>query len=278
MKSNVKKLFAAAAVALTMSVFAFAEQAEVLSLKGKVEVCRNEEWISLNIGDKLNESEVISTGFQSEAKIKFKDSVMHLGSLSRVTLSKLSADEKKDVVDVYLNTGAVRSKVNHSSDKKVSYTVRSAVAVASVRGTDFVAWDNGSVSCFSGAVAISPARFYNDVRLETPTEEIEEPAAGESDAGTESTDIDPYASDSAVVVLGGQASEITADGQAATPYETAVKAATKTAGSVATAAASEAVSLSSGSGSATATASSGSKPVESKPTTGSLVIIPEFAN
>jgi len=254
MKTNVKKIILSLAVSSVMAAFAFADSAEIISVKGKVEVNRKDAWVTLNVGDKVSESEMISTGFQSEAKVKYKDSVMQLGAMSRVTLSKLSQDSTKDVVDVYLNTGAVRSKVNHSADKKVSYTVRNPVAVASVRGTDFISFDDGSVICFTGAVVLTPASLYEAVASEEavkvseeaeeiPASEGKDPADGESTVTTPASDVAPDAPAGGVMVLGGQQSAITMNGSASTPFEAAVKEVTGAAAAVTTQAASESVTM-----------------------------------
>ncbi len=244
MKLFMKKIYISIMTAVLFSGVVFAESAEVISVKGKVEVGRNDQWIALNAGDKVAEAETISTGFQSEVKIKYKDSILQLGALSRITLSKLASSSSKDVVDIYLNTGAVRSKVNHTATKKVSYTVNSSVATASVRGTDFLALGDGSITCFSGAVVLTPAPLYDMSARDTENiEDLEDPADGESDASTPATDVDPNAGKGSVMVLGGQSSTITADGTAATPFETAVKSATKTANTVKTQAAAESVTI-----------------------------------
>ncbi len=145
--------------------FVFADNAIVASVKGKVEVNRNNTWIQVKPGDKIAESEMISTGFNSEAKIKYNDSVLYLAALTRVTLDTLISTSTTDKVNVYLNTGAVRSKVNHTENKRVSYTVRNPVAVASVRGTDFVMTDNSSIECFDGAVAVCPTFMVDTAAL-----------------------------------------------------------------------------------------------------------------
>lgn len=245
MKTIVKKIITTLAVSSVLASFAFADTAEVISVKGKVEVNRNNTWIALNTGDKVSESEIISTGFQSETKIKYKDSIMQLGAMSRVTLSKLSEGTTKDVVDVYLNTGAVRSKVNHSADKKVSYTVRNPVAVASVRGTDFISFDDGSVICFSGAVVLTPAILYTAAETASSEEKAEpsDPADGESSVTTQASDIAPDAPDGGVMVLGGQQSTITTNGTASTPFDAAVKEVTSAVNAVKTQAAAESVTM-----------------------------------
>lgn len=238
-----KTLLALLIAALSFS--AFAKSASVVSVKGKVEVERSGSWVALKAGDSVDESEVISTGFQSEAVIKFNDSVLQLAPLSRVTLSKMASSEKRDVVDVYLNTGAVRAKVDHSDSKKINYTVRNPVAVASVRGTLFDFMSNGTTFCYTGAVAVAPARFYKGkIAIAAALADIKEPEDGESDATTEATDVDPYSPAGATLVAQGQSTTIAADGLAATTFSSAVSQATSAVTAVQTAASAESVSSS----------------------------------
>lgn len=195
----------------------FADNASVISTVGKVEVNRNNEWIPLKENAVVSEGEIISTGFKSEAIIRYKDSVMKMGPLTRITLEKLAASETKDDVSLFLNTGAVRSTVNHSENKRVSYTVRNPIAVASVRGTDFVFAGN-SIFCLDGAVAVVPARMVNLVRdlgivasdEENSDEEADVkdnlPAEGFSTAFTPSSDINPALPDG-VLVSAGQSTD-----------------------------------------------------------------------
>ena len=147
---------------LTFSLILFsltgllAESAKVLYVNGKVEVYRNNTWVPLKVDDAVAVNETISTGFKSEAKISLYDSVMALGALTRVTLDSLYKTSDKDNVSVYLNTGAVRSKVNHTKTKRVAYSVTSPVATASARGTDFTVTSCGDMSCSEGIIAVYP--------------------------------------------------------------------------------------------------------------------------
>ena len=119
MKRICKKSFLFS-VFFLLCIFAMnASPAEVTYIRGKVEVCRNDVWVPLKIGDKIYEKETISTGFQSEAKLCYNDSIMALGALTRITLDTLSEKQDKDNVALYLNTGAVRSKVTHTENKKI---------------------------------------------------------------------------------------------------------------------------------------------------------------
>lgn len=165
MKKSSFVLLISVLLASSFSSFLFADNAIVASVKGKVEVNRNNNWIQLKVGDKIAENETVNTGFNSEAKIKYNDSILYLAPLTRVTLETLVSTSTSDKVNVYLNTGAVRSKVNHTENKRISYTVRNPVAVASVRGTDFTVSDSSDIECFDGAVAVCPVYMIDMSQL-----------------------------------------------------------------------------------------------------------------
>lgn len=172
MKRNIKVVLLSSLV-LFGAVKVFAADATVTFVKGKVEVLKGTEWVALNTGDELKKSDIVNTGFQSEAKIKLFDSVMYLGPVTRISLDELSSSQGQDKVNVYLKTGNVRSQVNHTETKRVNYQVRTAVAVASVRGTDWEIDDSNNVSCYSGAVAAAAISALTDVAtmdMETSTE------------------------------------------------------------------------------------------------------------
>jgi len=151
-----KKLVVLILIGLLAGNFLFSADAEVTYVKGKVEVQRGSEWIPLKPGDKVSQSEMISTGFQSEAKVKLIDSIMCLGPVTRITLEELSAGKTQDKVNVYLKTGSVRSQVNHTASKRVNYQVHTAIAVASARGTDYSVFDTSETYVLEGIVGVEP--------------------------------------------------------------------------------------------------------------------------
>lgn len=265
MKKNVVKFLSALVLSVLVSSPIFAEDAVVTFVKGKVEVQRGDAWVQLNVGDKIKKSETVSTGFQSEAKIKYSGSLMALGALTRITMDELASGGNKEKVDVYLSTGAVRSKVTHSEDTRVSYTVRSPIAVASVRGTDFDMTAKGTVRCFEGAVAVYPNTQPRDSEaVEVAAEEAEEEAAedtsgeaseessgessdesagdnGPANPTTPAGEISEGAPDGAVVVGANQKTTFSKSGTPEKPQDNAKKEATKVKSTVTTAAAKEAV-------------------------------------
>ncbi len=262
-----------------------AEDAVVTFVKGKVEVLKGDSWVSLNVGDSLKQSDTVSTGFQSEAKIKMNGSLMALGALTRITLDQLAIGGKNEKVDVYLSTGAVRSKVTHTDDTRISYSVRSPVAVASVRGTDFFMTEKGDISCFEGAIAVSA----NDGSRNIPTDTSELVIIGEEEEGenegdsetpegdntpakptTDPNEISSDAPDNSVVVGANQKTTFSKSGEPEKPADTAKKNVNKVKDTVSTAADKEAVT----SGGSTVTETTTN--VDTTPKTGSIEVTIEF--
>lgn len=222
MRMSILKKTAALAAVLTVSaaVSVFADSAVVLSLQGKVEVNRSDKWIPLTESDTVQQGEVVSTGFKSSAVLRYKGATIQLGPLTRVTLETLAQNEKKDTVSLYLNTGAVKSSVKKTENKRISYTIHNPVAVASVRGTEFVFDSTGDISCSGGAVAAYPADYFT---FTTASRGM--PADGESGAGTPAESISPGAPAGAVVVLPGQSVSLIHSGFEARPADTAARTA-----------------------------------------------------
>ena len=155
----------------------YAADATVTFVSGKVEVQRGDKWVPLQKGDTLSKSDTVSTGFQSEAKIKIMDSVMYLGPVTRITLEELSTKGNTDNVNVYLKTGAARSQVRHVDNKRVNYQVHTAVAVASCRGTDWIIDSNNKVLCLEGMVAVAeyiPPKINDDTEGEKKEDDKQE--------------------------------------------------------------------------------------------------------
>lgn len=271
MKKNVVKFLSALVLSVLVSAPVFAEDAVVTFVKGKVEVQRGEAWVQLNVGDKIKKSETISTGFQSEAKIKYSGSLMALGALTRITMDELASGGNKEKVDVYLSTGTVRSKVTHNEDTRVSYTVRSPVAVASVRGTDFEMAAKGTVKCFEGAVAVYPNTKPRNADAAETSEEGEEEESeeatgdnGPADSTTPPDEISSDAEDGAVVVGANQKTTFTKNGTPEKPQDNAKKDANKVKSTVSTAASKEAVTTDG------ASTDSSTSDVPSAPKTGTI--------
>ena len=262
------------AVFVILGASAFAEDATVTFVSGKVEVQRGGKWVALQKGDSVAKSETISTGFQSEAKIKILDSVMYLGPVTRITLEELSTSGQKDNVNVYLKTGTARSQVRHTDNKRVNYQVHTAVAVASCRGTDWVMDDSNSVSCLEGTVAVAaykaPPATGDDGQTEN--EETEDKSEDEtegsedktetSETETESTDDKRTtpSSDDGVLVKANQSVTVSETSSVSTPVVTVVQTASAVTAAVAPAGEKEGVGGAGVSAGAAAAASTAATP------------------
>ena len=211
----------------------YAADATVTFVSGKVEVQRGDKWVPLQKGDSLSKSDTVSTGFQSEAKIKIMDSVMYLGPVTRITLEELSTKGNTDNVNVYLKTGAARSQVKHVDNKRVNYQVHTAVAVASCRGTDWVIDSNNKVLCIEGMIAVAeyvPPKQNDDVEGADSENETEGSAEEDEGAGA-------LSSDDGILVTENQSIQVSDDGVVSAPVNSIVQHANNIINAVATAAA-----------------------------------------
>lgn len=205
-----------AAVFTAIGASAFAADATVTFVSGKVEVQRGGKWVALQKGDTVSKSETISTGFQSEAKIKILESVMYLGPVTRITLEELSSTDKKDNVNVYLKTGTARSQVKHVDNKRVNYQVHTAVAVASCRGTGWIIDDANNVDCVEGIVAVAAyrARHAADIKVE---------AGAKGDAAEGDDENDTPLSDDGVLVQANQSVTVSVNTSVSAPVNEVIK-------------------------------------------------------
>ena len=258
------KTLLAVAVLFVLGASAFAADATVTFVSGKVEVQRNGKWVALQKGDTVAKNETISTGFQSEAKIKIFDSVMYLGPVTRITLEELSTSGKQDNVNVYLKTGTARSQVKHVDNKRVNYQVHTAVAVASCRGTDWIIDDSNTVTGIDGTIAVS-AWVETEEEDEEAAEKTEEEGEGEekeeaadadadaekaADADVENIDADDadftdktntLTGDDGILVKGDQSVSVSEHAAISNPVNNTVKTANEIKSAVSSAAARGAV-------------------------------------
>jgi len=221
-----------AVVFVVFGTSAFAADATVTFVSGKVEVQRNGQWVALQKGDTVAKSETISTGFQSEAKIKILDSVMYLGPVTRITLEELSSTSKKDNVNVYLKTGAVRSQVKHVDNKRVNYQVHTAVAVASCRGTGWIMDDSNTVIVTENTVAVG---IYTEPETPAVNTSLEGEASDEADSEAEEED-ETLTSEDGVLVQANQSVTVTETSSVSNPVSTVEKTANDVVGIITTAA------------------------------------------
>jgi hypothetical protein len=116
-----------------------AQEAYIRDCVGTVEVRAPgaAAWTPAKIGQSISESTWISTGFRSTAVIVLGNSSLVVRPVTRLSLEELRKMQGTDEIKVYLQTGRVRAEVRPPAGGKTSFTVRSPIATASVRGTSF---------------------------------------------------------------------------------------------------------------------------------------------
>jgi hypothetical protein len=76
--------------------------------------------------------------------------------LTRLTLEELVQRDSTEEVGLYLRTGRIRAEVRPPLDSRTDFTIRSPIATASVRGTDFE-FDTRRLYVDSGRVLLEGA-------------------------------------------------------------------------------------------------------------------------
>lgn len=148
MKTAIKKLFLCLTLILFATLcFAQSRNIQVVSAVGKVEKQQDGLWVPVQVGEVLSKGTLISTGFRSSATLKFEGSVISVSALSRLTIAELLENENSRDTSVFLDAGKIKADIKTSDNKRVSFTVRTPIATASVKGTA------GSVSALGDVVS-----------------------------------------------------------------------------------------------------------------------------
>lgn len=174
---------------LAFAVFAgfsaSALEAKFVSIEGKVEILEGGMWIPVEEGDIVQErGAVISTGFKSNAVVSVKGTNFTLGPLTRITIENMVAMENKDSTQIYIDSGSLKANVSSSDGRKVGFKVRSAVATASVRGTEFKVTSSGRLSVTQGLVSFGGPEASSAEVAKSEDNSTDVAPSEESNAGT----------------------------------------------------------------------------------------------
>lgn len=174
---------------LAFAVFAgfsaSALEAKFVSIEGKVEILEGGMWIPVEEGDIIQErGTVISTGFKSNAVVSVKETNFTLGPLTRITIENMVAMENKDSTQIYIDSGSLKANVSSSDGRKVGFKVRSAVATASVRGTEFKVTSSGRLSVTQGLVSFGGPEAFSAEVAKSEDNSTDVAPSEESNAGT----------------------------------------------------------------------------------------------
>jgi hypothetical protein len=134
---------------------AFAQGAVIRQLTGAVEIkAPDGDWAPAATGQKLEGGALISTGFKSSALIAVGNSLLTVRPLTRLSLEELSARDGIERININLRAGRIRADVEPPVGMNTEFTIRSPMAVASVRGTSFE-FDGIRLQVAEGRVHIS---------------------------------------------------------------------------------------------------------------------------
>lgn len=173
------------AFAVFAAFSASALEAKFVSIEGKVEILEGGMWIPVEEGDIIQErGAVISTGFKSNAVVSVKGTNFTLGPLTRITIENMVAMENKDSTQIYIDSGSLKANVSSSDGRKVGFKVRSAVATASVRGTEFKVTSSGRLSVTQGLVSFGGPEASSAEVAKSEDNSTDVAPSEESNAGT----------------------------------------------------------------------------------------------
>jgi len=131
-------------------------QAVFVEVQGTVEMrhAGASGWTAAAAGMTIAPDTAISTGFQSRAIIQTGSSRILLRPVTRLTLEEIIAREGIEEIRLTMRAGRIRADVSPPQSGKTDFTVRSPIAVASVRGTSFD-FDTVNLSVDNGLVRYS---------------------------------------------------------------------------------------------------------------------------
>jgi len=134
----------------------FSQEAFIDQLTGTVEIKQPNEksFKAAKKGDKLFKETVLSTGFKSFAIIKIGSTSITIRPLTTLSLTEIQKQEETETVNVNVQSGRVRVDVKPPAGTKVSATLTSPSATASVRGTNFE-FDTNNLYVNEGSVSFT---------------------------------------------------------------------------------------------------------------------------
>jgi len=153
-------------IALLCACFAWAEDkavGKVATVVGDADVVRASSKLPLPLAfkDPVYLNDRIKTGVGSQVKILLNDnSILKVGPSSELLIDEMAiGQDEESQSTIELIKGKIRSLIGKRLGSKSEFRIKTSVAVAGVRGTDFEVWAPSSketlVRCFEGKVLVS---------------------------------------------------------------------------------------------------------------------------
>ncbi len=130
-------------------------EAVIETVDGRVEVdLAGRGWIPAQPGMALSSGDMISSSFGAAAVLRIGDAVLTVRPLTRLRVDELAEREGVLESELFLQVGRVRSELRSGGDRVQEFRLRSPVATAAVRGTQFE-FDGVNLEVFDGSVVLS---------------------------------------------------------------------------------------------------------------------------
>lgn len=143
-------------IILGISAAGFAQDSAVIKeVTGKVEIQQSgRNWVAATVGMRVPVGTVISTGFNSKARVTIGYSDIEIKPLTRMSIAEYTQTNTQATTSLDLKIGKVKAQVKSAEGVNHDFTLRSPSSTASVRGTEFV-YDGYSVDVSEGTVLLS---------------------------------------------------------------------------------------------------------------------------
>ena len=150
-----KKIILMITALFLTSVCIYGQQVLVKETTGMVEYqIPGQSWNTVEKGIEIPVSATISTGFQSRAVLESPRSTIVVQPLTRLTIDELQSSSSGSQTSLFLRTGRISAVVKKNNAEPTRFQVRSPIATAAVRGTEFT-FNGYQLVVESGLVAFS---------------------------------------------------------------------------------------------------------------------------
>lgn len=190
-----KRIGLVAVLIVVSAAFLAAQEAVFSEINGKVEFqVAGGDWRPARLGDKVGKGSMVSTGFKSNAVLKFETISIALKPITRLTLEELLKTQGGTQTQLYLLAGRVKADVPPQPGQTADFRVKSPTATASVRGTAFE-FDGLNLIVDRGVVQMRNERGgqtrdvqQGEFTYVAPDGSVPTPAAVSTDSGLENID------------------------------------------------------------------------------------------
>lgn len=154
-----------AAALMGVAAYATALDATIATVNGKVEIRESSgsAWTAAEEGMMVPVGATISTSFNASAEVQVGESVVTVNQLTRMRIEELVTENGTDRSDINLRVGRINADVRGTGGNRAEFRVRSPIATASVRGTNF-SFDGANLSVTEGIVILAN-RFSESVAV-----------------------------------------------------------------------------------------------------------------